>query len=96
MMRIFASLAAVFLVGAAILAVTGQQGLTLADAVSVVNVMAVFRLQEFAMRHWPGWVWGDFAMPWLMRPAWLVPASLGIIFAGLSGCLIGSKPVERR
>lgn len=95
-MRVFAVLAAVFLIGAAVLAATGPQGLSLEDAVSVVNVMAVFRLHEYAMDHWPHWIWGAFAVPWLLRPAWLVPASLGIICAGFAGTRMGKQPEGKR
>ena len=96
MMRVFAVLAALLLIGAAVMAATGPDGLSLADAVSVVDVMAVFRFQEFALHHWPHWIWDGFAMPWLLRPAWLVPASLGIVCAGLAASLAGRTPVKRR
>ena len=95
-MRIFAVLAAVLLISAAILAVTGPDGLSLADAISVVNVMAVFRVQQYALYHWPHWIWESFAVPWLLRPAWLVPASLGIICAGIATSLAGRTPARRR
>lgn len=95
-MRVFAVLAVVLLTAAAVLAVTGADGLTLDDAISVVDVMAVFRLHLYVMRHLPWWVWGEFAAPWLIRPAWLVPASLGIICAGFSAGLTGRSDAKRR
>ena len=96
MMRLFAALAALCWASAVLLAATGPQGLTLADAISVVNVMAVFRFQEYAERHLPFWVWGNVALPWLIRPAWLVPASLGIICAGCAGSFAGKQTAKRR
>jgi len=96
MMRVFAILAAVLLVGSLVLAATAPSGLTLDDAISVVNVMAVFRVHQYAAHYLPDWVWGDFATPWLTRPAWLVPASLGIICAGFAGSMIGKQPAKRR
>jgi len=96
MMRVFAALAVLLLLAAAVLATTGPVGLTLDDAISVVDVMAVFRLHRYAMHHWPWWVWGEFAMPWLIRPFWLVPASLGIICAGCAGSLMGKSRPKRR
>ena len=29
-------------------------------------------------QHLAAWIWSDLAMPLLVRPAWLVPAALGI------------------
>ena len=34
--------------------------------------------------HFDRWMWDDVVLPFLVRPAWLLPACLGVIFAGLS------------
>ena len=33
-------------------------------------------------QHFAAWMWADVVLPLLVRPAWLVPASLGLICAG--------------
>ncbi len=96
MTRVFLVLMGLCFVSAAALAQWGPDGLTLADAISVVNVMAVFRAQEYALRHWPHYWWDDWAMAWLMRPAWLVPAILGIVCGGMSAGLAPAWAGRRR
>jgi hypothetical protein len=49
------------------------------DALSVV--------QAFTHEHAMGWLWDHVARPTLLRPAWLLPASLGLICIGCAATL---------
>jgi hypothetical protein len=46
-------------------------------------------------RHLSAWLWENIAMPLLLRPAWLVPAALGLICAGISLSLSTRKSARR-
>ena len=96
MVRVFFWLMLVcFVIGFALM-VLGPDGLTLADAISVVDVMAVFRAQEYAMHHLPHYMWDEWAMAWLLRPAWLVPVIVGVICGGAAAVLVPPQPEKRR
>ena len=95
-MRVFLGLSGLCFAAAAALHWLGPDGLTLADAISVINVMAVFRAQHYAMQHWPASWWDDYANPWLLRPAWLIPAILGIVCGALSLGLAPRAPSAKR
>lgn len=91
--RVFAVLAALLLVSAVAIATLTPQGLTLGQGLLMLD------------RGWPGWLkastagwmWEWIELPVLMRPLWLVPASLGLICAGMSATLnIGNASPSRR
>lgn len=78
--RIMAVLAAVFLVGAVAIALIGPPDAPLGAELYAIDREGVFALQ----RHVTGWLWDAVALPVLMRPAWLLPACIGILCGGLS------------
>ncbi len=80
--RALAVLAAATLVAAFALATLLQPMLTLAGLIIMGDAHILYAAREFILAHLPGWVWTDLAMPLLLRPCWLLPASLGIVFAG--------------
>jgi hypothetical protein len=41
------------------------------------------------------WLWTEVLLPVLVRPAWLLPAGLGLICAGLSFTLPQNRRAER-
>ena len=78
--RIFAILAAVFLVGAVGIAALTPFGYMLGEGLHDMDKSVLGWLQG----HSTAWVWNWFERPLLIRPLWLVPASLGVVFAGLA------------
>ena len=71
--RIFAVLAAISLVVAVGVAALTPLGLTLAQGLLKLDHTAL----EWLRGHSPGWVMTYIEMPFLLRPLWLLPASLG-------------------
>jgi hypothetical protein len=78
--RIMAVAAAVFLVGAVGVALIGPPNIPLGAALYLLNSQALYALQA----HVADWAWQNVALPLLVRPAWLLPASIGIVCAGAS------------
>ena len=85
--RILAVVAAVLLVGAAALAILGPPSLPLAQVLLMLDHDTTDAMHAFVGRHLSEWIWSDLAQPLLARPAWLVPAALGVIFAGAATSL---------
>ena len=78
--RIFAVLSAVFLVVAVGAAALTPLGLTLAQGLLIMDRGSI----DWAKLHSASWIWNWIAMPFLLRPLWLLPASLGVICAGVA------------
>jgi hypothetical protein len=82
--RVLAVLAAVFLVSSAALATLGPPDLPLDQMLQLSGGGIMRGLEEWTRQHLASWVWNDIEVPLLARPAWLIPAALGIVFAGLA------------
>jgi hypothetical protein len=80
--RVLAVVSAVLLVLAFALAVMLPPLTTLAEAVTVVNHGWLVALQDTIRGGLSEWAWMNLVMPVLVRPAWLLPAGLGIVVAG--------------
>ena len=78
--RIFAVLAAALLVGAIGIASLTPLGLTLGQGLLMVDSSVLERVQS----HSGAWLWTWIEMPVLLRPLWLLPASAGVVCAGLA------------
>lgn len=53
------------------------------------------RMHAF-IRRWCGdWAWTSLTLPLLQRPAWLLPASLALLAAGLALSVSGRKTAHR-
>ena len=90
--RIFAVLAAVFLVGSVGIAALTPMGWTLELGLLRIDPGLVGWLRE---RSAPGlWTWVE--MPFLLRPLWLVPACLGVVCAGIAGSFNLGKSTNTR
>lgn len=76
--RIFAVLAAVFLVGAVTLALLTPRGMTLGQAL----LLADSNTLPWLKAHAAPWMWETLEVPLLIRPVWLLPAALGLVCAG--------------
>ncbi len=82
--RTLAVLAAVMLVCAAALAMIGPRSVSLGRALANWDGRVEDTLKGWVLGVFGPWVWTEMVVPLLVRPAWLLPASLGIVFAGLS------------
>jgi hypothetical protein len=49
----------------------------------------------FIGTHLAAWLWDYLIAPLMLRPAWLVPAALGLICGGTSLSLSTRKPAHR-
>ena len=78
--RIFAVLAALFLVSAVAIAAWTPVGLTLAQALLRFDSASLGWLRL----HSVPWTWDWLEAPLLLRPLWLLPASIGVICAGMA------------
>lgn len=97
--RVLAVFAALFLVGAVGLATLGPPNLPLGQLLFMLDRGVMTALESGTKRHLSPWVWDTLEVPLLVRPAWLVPAALGIVCAGLAitvGPRRGSPRPRRR
>ncbi len=91
--RIFAVLAALFLVSAVAIGTLTPQGLTLGQGLLMLDRGSPVWLKE----HSIDWLWDWLWVPFLVRPLWLLPACLGLICAGMAASLnIGNASHSRR
>jgi hypothetical protein len=90
--RIFAILAAIFLVAAVGIAALTPLGLTLGIGIVSYDKAILSWLQE----HSGPWLWTWLELPLLQRPLWLLPASLGVICAGLATSFNFGKTTPQR
>ena len=93
--RVLAVLAAMLLVGAVALAMLGPPSVPLGQVLFMVDHDLMDALHSGVERHLSAWLWENVAMPLMVRPAWLVPAALGLICAGLSLSLSTRKATHR-
>ena len=90
--RVFAVLAAVFLVAAVGLAALTPPGQTLGAGLLTIDRTIVAWLQA----HSAAWAWDWVLSPFLQRPAWLPAAFVGLICAGLALSFNLGKPSPSR
>jgi len=93
-----AVLAALLLVGAVALVVLAPPELPLGRALFLLNHDLPRALEGGIEAHAAHWMWDDVAMPLLLRPVWLLPASIGILCAGAAltlGSRTGTGPRRR-
>lgn len=93
--RILAVLAAVLLVGTVALATLESPDLPLSQVLLMYDHTILATLQSQVDRIFAHWMWTDLALPVLVRPAWLIPAALGLICLGLSLTLPIGRRAER-
>jgi len=93
--RILAVVSAVLLVIAFALAVLLPPLTTLGRAISTVNHGWLVSLQETVRNGISEWAWLHLAVPLLVRPAWLVPAGLGMVAGGLALTVSSGRGASR-
>ena len=91
--RIFATLAALFLVSAVAIAALTPLGMTLGQGLVLLDGSWLAWLQKQSAP----WCWAWLELPFLLRPLWLVPAGVGLICAGAAASLnFGRASPSRR
>jgi hypothetical protein len=93
--RILAVLAAMLLVGAVALAMLGPPSVPLGQALFMLDHDLMDALHSGIEKHVSAWLWNNIAVPLMLRPAWLVPAALGVICGGVSLSLSTRKSTHR-
>ena len=93
--RILAVIAAFFLVGSVALATLGPPSVPLGQLLLMLDHDLTDALRNGIEQHLASWIWSDVVLPLLVRPAWLVPAALGLICAGAAFSVPARKPAGR-
>jgi hypothetical protein len=93
--RALAIFAAILLVTAVGIATFGPQSVSLGQALFLLNHDVLDKLPIWSNRTLGNWVWVSVIQPLLVRPAWLVPASLGLVCVGLSLSLSNRKTTHQ-
>jgi len=93
--RVLAVIAAILLVAAVALATFGSGGISLGQALYLVDHDVLDKLPVWSTRTLGSWMWAAIIQPLLIRPAWLVPASAGLVCVGLSLSLSNRKTTHR-
>lgn len=62
----------------------GPPEVPLGQALFMVDHDLMDNLHGFVGKHLHSWLWDNLAVPLMLRPAWLVPAALGLICGGMS------------
>ncbi len=93
--RILAVISAVLLVAAVAVATFGPESISLGQALYLFDHDVLDKLPAWVTRNLGNWFWGSVIQPLLVRPAWLVPASVGIVCVGLSMSLSNRKTTHR-
>jgi hypothetical protein len=93
--RILAVLAAMLLVGAVALAMLGPPGVPLGQALFMVDHDLMEGVHTFIGTHLAMWLWDYLVVPLMLRPAWLIPAGLGLVCGGMSLSLSTRKSTHR-
>ncbi len=91
--RIFAILAALFLVAAVAIAALTPLGMTLQQGLMLMDGTWLTWIQKQS----PAWGYMWLEQPFLLRPLWLIPAGIGLICAGAAASLnFGRASPSRR
>jgi hypothetical protein len=93
--RALAIAAAILLVAAVAVATFGPQSVSLGQALLLFDHDVLAKLPLWSTRVLGDWVWETLIQPLLVRPAWLVPASLGLVCVGLSVSVSYRKTTHR-
>ncbi len=83
------------LVGAVALAMLGPPEVPLGQLLFMVDHDLMDATHNFIGAHIAAWLWDYLIVPLMLRPAWLVPAGLGLICGGVSLSLSTRKTTHR-
>jgi hypothetical protein len=93
--RIFAVLAAAMLVGAVALAMLGPPDVPLGQVMFMIDHDLMNAMHSGIERHLASWLWDYLIAPLMVRPAWLLPAGIGLILAGMALTFANRNPAHR-
>jgi hypothetical protein len=93
--RVLAVIAAVLLVAAVAIATFGPESITLGQAIYLLDHDVLDKLPMWSSRTLGKWMWVSVIQPLLGRPAWLLPASAGLVCIGISLSLFNRKTTHR-
>jgi hypothetical protein len=93
--RVFAVLAAALLVGAVAVAMLGPPDVPLGQMVFMLDHDLMNAMHTGIEKHLASWFWDYLIAPLMVRPAWLVPAGLGLICGGTALTLSNRNPAHR-
>jgi hypothetical protein len=93
--RVLAVLAAALLVGTVALATLESPDMPLGQLLLAIDRQSLTNLQSVLEQFFTHWMWTEIVLPVLARPAWLIPAALGLICVGLSLTLPNGRRAER-
>ena len=82
--RTLTVLAAICLVGAFALGTVMPPFTSLAELIANTDHDTLVWFKGFADHNLPQWLWLDVLVPVLLRPDWLLPLAIGVVFLGLS------------
>ncbi len=80
--KVLAVLAAILLVGAVAVATLGPPDITLGEALAMIDRVRLAATEHYVRTHLSVWFWEHPLTALSVRPLWLIPAALGLIFAG--------------
>lgn len=93
--RVLAVISAILLVAAVAIATFGPESISLGQALFLFDHDVLDKLPLWSHQTVGDWVWTAVIQPLLVRPAWLIPASAGIICIGLSVMMSNRKTTNR-
>lgn len=93
--RVLAVISAVLLVAAVAIATFGPESISLGQALYLLDHDVLDKLPDWLTCTMGNWMWSSVIQPLLVRPAWLIPASAGIVCIGLSVSLSNRKTTHR-
>ena len=82
--RMLVAFAAACFVGAFAIAALAPLGLTLAGGLLLLDHTTLSSLRRIVVDDTSAGVWQGLVVPFLIRPAWIVPVMLGILSTGLA------------
>jgi hypothetical protein len=92
--KVLAIAAAILLVGAFALATLGPVNMTLGQLLVGADIDIVRFLHDGIRAAHVPWLWDHVVLPMLVRPAWLLPAALGLVCVGVAATF-GSNGAPR-
>lgn len=94
--RIFAVLASSLLVAAVALGTLAPADMSLAQALAALDAESYAGFAHWGHAHLGTGFWRAVLAPWLVRPLWLGPASLGLVFVGCALMCLGPPASQKR
>jgi len=93
--RTLTVLAAAAFVAAFALATLFSPLTTLAQVVARDDPHTLYAVHDFVVAHSSAWVWTNLVLPVLLRPSWLLPVFLGVVFGGGATTIASRAGVAR-